>query len=338
MTYASKYLQTEVQRISREMELPRNLSLSRRANCLGHWVLMAAVTRAEAQALFHLGGKPREIQESRFPWLIQVHKSGSWSEEQPPLTQEKTPEAGWELPPVEAVRAVLGARYAHLAASQAPSKLTVTQLKGRALDQEAAERAAVREPQRPRAWRKPAFVEPLALDGREVGIATHLAMQFLRYECCKSLEGVQAELERLREQGFLEPRQAGAVDQEKIAAFFQTELGKQLQDQRRVLREFKFSILEDGQIWDRALEGESILLQGVVDCCLMEDDGMTILDFKTDRVRPGGEAQAAARYAPQVQAYGRAMQRIFKLPVKRLYLYFFATQFLYPVALEPLAE
>lgn len=335
MTYASKYLQTEVQRISREMELPRNLSLSRRANSLGHWILMAAVTRAEAQALFLLGGKPPEVQKSQFPWLIQVHKSGSWAEEQPPLLQEKTKETGWELPPVDAVRAILQVCYEHLPACQAPSKLTVTQLKGRALDQEAAEQAAVREPKRRRTWCKPVFVEQPVLAGREVGIATHLAMQFLQYERCGSREGVQAELERLREQSFLTLQQAEAVDREKIAAFFQTELGKQLQDRRRVLREFKFSILEDGQVWDRALDGESILLQGVVDCCLMEDNGMTILDFKTDRIQPGGEHQAAARYAPQVQAYGRAMQRIFKLPVKKLYLYFFATQCLYSVDLEP---
>lgn len=62
-----------------------------------------------------------------------------------------------------------------------------------------------------------------------------------------------------------------------------------------MLREFKFSILADGRILQEDLTGEKLLLQGDVDCCFMEEDGITVLDFKTDRVRPGGEAAAAAR-------------------------------------------
>ena len=72
------------------------------------------------------------------------------------------------------------------------------------------------------------------------------------------------------------------------------------------------------------LTGEKLLLQGVVDCCFMEEDGITVLDFKTDRVRPGGEAAAAARYGGQIQTYGQALSRIFGKPVKKLLLYFFS--------------
>lgn len=150
-------------------------------------------------------------------------------------------------------------------------------------------------------------------------------MQFLRYEACGSREGVEAELARLLAEGFLNARQAQAVNRRWIGGFFQTELGQRLREGQGVLREFKFSILEDGQILEERLAGEELLLQGVVDCCLMEDDGITILDFKTDRIRPGEEAAAAARYAGQVRTYGQALSRIFEKPVKRLLLYFFQT-------------
>lgn len=38
-----------------------------------------------------------------------------------------------------------------------------------------------------------------------------------------------------------------------------------------------------GRILQEDLTGEKLLLQGVVDCCFMEEDGITVLDFKTDR-------------------------------------------------------
>ena len=58
------------------------------------------------------------------------------------------------------------------------------------------------------------------------------------------------------------------------------------------------------------------MLQGVVDCFVIEPDGITILDFKTDR-RPDPE-----RYRPQLQAYGEALSRIYRMPVKAQILYF----------------
>ena len=41
--------------------------------------------------------------------------------------------------------------------------------------------------------------------------------------------------------------------------------------------------------------GESILVQGVIDCMIEEEDGITLIDFKTDTIEgkfPGGFEQA----------------------------------------------
>ena len=112
------------------------------------------------------------------------------------------------------------------------------------------------------------------------------------------------------------------VDSGKIAAFFATPLGQKLQT-GEVIREFKFSILEDGSACDPALSGEQVLLQGVVDCALIEDDGIIILDFKTDYVTEETIEAVSNRYRPQIQAYADAMTRIYQKPVKQSLLYFF---------------
>ena len=140
---------------------------------------------------------------------------------------------------------------------------------------------------------------------------------------CGSVEGVKEELARLTARGFLTEDQRQMVSASKIAAFFATPLGSKLLDGTAYLREFKFSILDDGRHYDPDLEGEQVLLQGVVDCAIMEDDGITVLDFKTDYVTEENLDAVVARYRIQVETYADALRRIYGKPVKAAYLYFF---------------
>ena len=62
---------------------------------------------------------------------------------------------------------------------------------------------------------------------------------------------------------------------------------------------------------------------GVVDCAILEEDGITIIDFKTDRVTEESIRSVAEGYFPQIAVYADAMARIYKMPIKRSVLYFF---------------
>ena len=108
----------------------------------------------------------------------------------------------------------------------------------------------------------------------------------------------------------------------KIAAFFDTEIGRKLRAGCPCLREFKFSILDDGSHYGDGLEGEQVLLQGVVDCAIVEEDGITVLDFKTDRVKGEELRLRAERYRPQLEAYSGALSRVLERPVERRVLCF----------------
>ena len=108
-----------------------------------------------------------------------------------------------------------------------------------------------------------------------------------------------------------------------IAAFFESDIGRKLRSGADHLREFKFSILDEGTHYGEGLEGEQVLLQGVVDCALLEPDGITVVDFKTDKVTEETLASVAEGYALQVQTYAEALSRIYQQSVKAKYLYFF---------------
>ena len=59
-----------------------------------------------------------------------------------------------------------------------------------------------------------------------------------------------------------------------------------------------------------------------MDCALLEEDGITILDFKTDKVAEDTLEDAVKRYTLQVQTYAEALSRIYERTVKEKYLYF----------------
>ena len=67
---------------------------------------------------------------------------------------------------------------------------------------------------------------------------------------------------------------------------------------------------------------DAVLLQGVVDAWFETKDGLVIVDYKTDRIRPEGVPARTAYYAAQLRAYAGAMARITGRPVCRRVLYF----------------
>jgi ATP-dependent helicase/nuclease subunit A len=280
-------------------------------------VLLTALHRQESGELFCLGGKPRQSAEYDHPWLVRVVEApeGQSVCEQTEQTM-KLPNTA-----IEELKQALDFHYPYHAATAAPSKQTATQRKGRIKDQEAAENAQEPKPWQ-RSWRKPSFIQS-PVSGTMRGNATHQLLQYIRFENCVDKTAVEKELERLISEGFLTPEQAALVDCGQLARFFASPMGIRLRGSEQILREFKFSILDDGCAFDTALEGEKILLQGVVDCALVEPDGITVLDFKTDRVSEETLPTSVERYRPQVEAYADALCRIFEKEVKEKYLYFF---------------
>ena len=319
MTYAVKNLQADLQDIAGRMDIGGSELLTRDVVCPGEWVLLAAMQRTEAGEFFALAGtRPDRTKASDYPWIIRVAQAPEQTEGTVDTVQEEM-----LLPPEleENLACGLAFRYGHAAATTAPSKQTATQRKGRVKDQEAAEHT--QEPrQMIRSWRKPSFVEK-HICGKDYGSAIHAVMQYIRYECCTDPDGIRREVDRLAAERFITAEQRQIVDCRRIAAFFETPIGQRLCSGAAYLREFKFSILDDGSQYGDGLEGEEVLLQGVVDCALLEDDGITIVDFKTDYVTQKTLETVAGKYRPQVEVYAHALQRIYGRKIKAAYLYFF---------------
>ena len=293
--------------------------------CLGDWVMLPLLCRPEAEPLRAVSDfdAPKPAASDDSPWQVFVHEA------EKPLEEESAPRAdkagaaeGDELP---FDPGVLAWRYPYAAATELSAKLTATQLKGRALDSEIAEAAKL--PPRLRGLEKPRFLAGEApLTGAERGTAIHLVMEHLDFDGDGSADAVRAQIDALRERRLLTGEQAEAADAQAIARFLQSGVAARIRQSGRVEREYRFSLLAPASDYDaRAAAEDEILLQGVVDCFFEEDGALVVLDFKTDRITREETAERAAYYAPQLEAYAAALERIMGMRVREKLLYFFAT-------------
>ena len=68
---------------------------------------------------------------------------------------------------------------------------------------------------------------------------------------------------------------------------------------------------------------EKIRLQGIIDCFFEEEDGIVLLDYKTDYVEEEKVDEIIERYRAQLKYYKDALEKITEKRVKESYLYLF---------------
>ena len=207
---------------------------------------------------------------------------------------------------LEALRERLSWRYPYAAAAAIPSKRSVSELLH---EREISLRPA---PSFSRAADAP-------LSAAQRGTAVHAVLREIDIAACPdgdALGFVRAEIARMREWGILSTAQAEAVSASEIARFLESDVGNRLRRAHRVERELEFAVLLRAQELGLAQDAEPVLLQGVIDCCFLEDGGWVLLDYKTDRLLPGETAQSAAQaHAQQLSLYALALARLSGLPV-----------------------
>ncbi len=164
---------------------------------------------------------------------------------------------------------------------------------------------------------RPAFVSKKGLTPAERGTATHKFMQFADFSAAAS--DIESELRRLTEKEFITKQEAEAVNVAEISKFFVSELFSRIQNSLDVYRELRF-LTEISQSAEFPLE--KTVVQGIVDCVMEEEDGLTVIDFKTDRADT--EAQLINAYKEQLEIYADACEKMFGKRVKEKLIYSFA--------------
>ncbi|MGD6817725.1 helicase-exonuclease AddAB subunit AddA [Metabacillus sp. 84] len=303
------------------------------------WIGPALVRHRDSHELHEGEAGMNELSSHSSAWKVQfVHQSeltesGSEREDMEAEILKALSEnrpvpviSGWR----EAVEKELTWSYPYAAASRQRSKQSVSEIKRQqAYKDEYAEHIPGGRRNQSISYERPKFLQQKVLTAAERGTAMHAVMQHISLEAPVSREDVLQTAEDMKIRELLTEEQANAVDPDAIAAFFSSEIGKTMLSAKRILREVPFS-------YARAPEQEAVpdnvLVQGVIDCLFEDEEGLTIVDFKTDAIKgrfPGGFADAEStmrdRYEIQLRLYSEAIEAIYRRPVIRRVLFFFDT-------------
>jgi ATP-dependent helicase/nuclease subunit A len=180
---------------------------------------------------------------------------------------------------------------------------------------------------------RPQFLQQSALSAAERGTALHLLMQHLDLKKVGNKQQIMEQGVALVEKEVITDLQEQSFDYDAVVEFFQTPIGRKMLMASQVTRECPFSLaLATNEVypsWKRTSEQESVLVQGVIDCIIEGEDGLILLDYKTDHLTNRFPTQKEAiaelkrRYEVQLGLYRQAIERIWKRKVALVGLYAF---------------
>ncbi|MDK1732982.1 helicase-exonuclease AddAB subunit AddA [Dellaglioa algida] len=178
----------------------------------------------------------------------------------------------------------------------------------------------------------PKFMQGVtAPTGSDIGSATHLVLQELDLTTEVTLVGIQTEIKRLVSAKVLTQEVAVLINEQHIANFFQSDLGKEVVlAGNTVQREAPFSMLLPASELFQNVESpdEKVLIHGIIDGYFIKDNELILFDYKTDKVSKDNTIEEieklTARYRGQLNLYGEALANMTGLKVAHKYLYLLA--------------
>ncbi|MBE6852045.1 MAG: helicase-exonuclease AddAB subunit AddA [Ruminococcus sp.] len=170
--------------------------------------------------------------------------------------------------------------------------------------------------------KKPSFMnEKSKMTGSERGTVIHSILQHADFE--KLFLDTEKEILSVADRGFITVKQAEAIDPMYIKSFISSDIFKRASASLRIEKERQFlmriSDLELGFDELSEFSGTDSMIQGIIDMYFEEDDGIVLVDYKTDNV--SDVSVLAENYSMQVAIYKAALEKIENKKVKQALIY-----------------
>lgn len=213
-------------------------------------------------------------------------------------------------------------QYPYLKATSLPSKLSISEVKRRNMEEITGEpvfsTVEIKLPQ--------VLEREGALTATEIGTAMHAVMEYADFHQEYDAERLESLLEEMLKKGRLSEKEFGALRKNELLVFFNSSLAERIRNCDGVAKERPFAMLMAAKelFWgtEYADVEDMVLLNGIIDCYFMEGDNLILLDYKSDRIFD--EEALRKRYEIQLQLYRRALEQALGKRVTEVYIYSFA--------------
>lgn len=170
---------------------------------------------------------------------------------------------------------------------------------------------------------RPVFLEKEKLSAAQKGTAMHKFLQYCDFE--KAVKNIETEIESLVNLGKITFDEAKALNRNSLLGFLNSSLCTAVLNSKAVYKEKGFMVeLEARQVYSdlgEEFENEKIIIQGFADLCFETQEGVYIVDYKTDRA---DEQTLVKRYKKQLDIYEKALSLTFgkKIIGKAIYSFY----------------
>lgn len=209
--------------------------------------------------------------------------------------------------------------YPYQAEGTIPAKLTVSEVKRmQNADIEESEMLLEEETEEI----VPLFMQETKeeLKGAAKGTLYHRVWENLDYEKIDTKEQIEEQLENI-----LTAEEKKSIWIPDFYRFAKNPLAvrmKEAAQKGQLYREQPFVIAMPANQMKKEYETEEeILVQGIIDAYFEEEDGLVLVDYKTDKVQKGQEKELIEKYKVQMQYYKKALEMITDRKVKEVYIY-----------------
>lgn len=169
------------------------------------------------------------------------------------------------------------------------------------------------------------------------GTAYHRALELIHFAEISGYDDIVKELDRIREEKRMQETAIDMVYPGVLMKFFHSDIAarmKQADRNGKLRKESQFVVGIPAREMNKADSDALILLQGIIDAWFEEDDGLVLVDYKTDRVKEDGENILLDRYQIQLFYYAKALAQITGKKVKEAVIYSLALQKEIPVPIN----
>lgn len=224
----------------------------------------------------------------------------------------------------EEIERRLNWNYKYIHSCNIPAKFSVSELKKRfsETEDENSEKIVGELLQK-----KPIFLQEYKkFTSAEIGTLIHLVMEHIDINKTDNIENIREQIQAMVVDEFITEEEYKVINPHKILNFFKSPLGERIKKSTLVSKEAPFYIqIKSVDLYKdlpKDIYGEEkVIIQGVIDLYFEEEDGLIIVDYKTDYVED--EEEVKKKYALQLRYYTEALEKITGKKVKEKYLYLF---------------
>lgn len=300
-----------------------------------NWIGMSLFAHKEFDAFRNqIGADCSYLFEGKGHWAFKLWKKEEIKASEKALVKriEERQELleGWDTTKVyseqkETIYERLVYQYPHQKATEMPVKVAVSALKKK--EQEKVSNTKLFQESDKEV---PSFMkEQVSMKATTRGTIIHSIFEHLDLLSYTTKDDIQEELIRLVACGKVAEDAKDLVNTEKLVEVAASEVFKRMKKAEHVWKEKAFVYLAPAREVDEDYpEDEEVLIQGVIDTCFVEEDGIVLVDYKTDYVDLEHMEQSIEkikdRYRIQLDLYGRALSHIMTIPVKEKWLYLYS--------------